>query len=179
MFCLFFIFSRSPLISKRKDLPRRLSVSTVSSMEKQANRVYEKWPDYNQISDIVGYRIDPPSSKLLTAQPADKNSRRKPTKANRFPTAMKQLKNLAGLKGSPTRQQTPKSKKSKESNRVPTIVEPPTASPPKPPPIKDNQPKLPTILCPSSPAYSSHIQTRQWLVRNHFSNNAMRTLPLL
>jgi hypothetical protein len=27
--------------------------------------------------------------------------------------------------------------------------------------------------------YSNRIQTRQWLIRNHFSSNAIRTLPLI
>lgn len=170
--------SHSPLILKKKDLPRRLSVSTVSSVTKQANRVYEKWPDYNRISDIVGYRIDPPNSKLLTPQPSNTSPRRKHTKSTGFPTASKQIKNLVGLKVSSNRQQSSKNKKSSTINLVPTIVEQPAAPPP-PPPMKKSQSKLPTILCPSSPAYSSHIQTRQWLVRNHFSTNAMRTLPLL
>ena len=147
-------------------------------MGKQANRVYEKWPDYNQISEIVGYRIDPPNSKLLTPQPSNTNLRRKHTKSTGFPTASKQIKNLVGLKASSNRQQTPKNKKSSQINLIPTIVEQPVVPPPKPP-IKKPESKLPTILCPSSSAYSSHIQTRQWLVRNHFSTNAMRTLPLL
>ena len=164
---------------KRTDLQRRLSVSTVSSVEKKANRVYEKWPDYNQISDIVGYRIDPPVSKTPTSRPAGSMPRRKHTKSTAFPTASKQIKNVVGLKPPTARHQLSKNKKSNKINLEPIIPEqlpPPPPAPLLKTPIK---PKLPTVLCPSSSAYSSHVQTRQWLVQNHFSTNAMRTVPLL
>jgi hypothetical protein len=41
---------------------------------------------------------------------------------------------------------------------------------------KEIQPKLPTMLCPSSKYYSKRIQTRQWLVRNDFT---YKSLPLI
>lgn len=43
-------------------------------------------------------------------------------------------------------------------------------------PIKANEPKLPSILCPSSKTYSKRIQTRQWLIKHTYSP---QTLPLI
>ncbi len=167
---------------RTKDPQRRPSVSSVASIDKKVNRVYEKWPDYNQISDIVGYRIDPPVSKTLSPTvTSDKLSQQKSNKSAGVSTSFKRVKNVIGLNPLLARRQSSKNKKTNKSEIIPIIIDPPPPPPPMTakPPVKDNRPKLPTLLCPSSTAYSSRIQTRQWLIRNHFSSNATRTLPLL
>jgi len=162
--------SLSPI---KPDRQRSLSVSSVSSIEKRANKVYEKWPDYNRISEIVGYRINPPESKIITSKskssrPSNPINRPKRNTSTKLPPTSKQKK---------TQRKTAKSKK---TDVTPVIIDKPLS-----PtidmnnPIKEIQPKLPTILCPSSIAYSNRIQTRQWLIKTNFSSNTIRTLPLL
>lgn len=165
----------------KKDQKRSLSVSTVASIDKRANKVYEKWPDYDHISEIVGYRIDPPISKIntsnsITSRPSDTIAQRKRDKSAGFSTKSKQIKTLVRLNQPPTRRQSSKTKKSANTEAiVPIIIDKPIPKTP----IKDTKPKLPNILCPSSISYSNRIQTRQWLTKNHFSSNAVRTLPLI
>ncbi|CAF2487710.1 unnamed protein product [Rotaria sp. Silwood2] len=171
----------------RKDQQRRLSVSSVSSVDKRANKVYEKWPDYNQISEIVGYRIDPTPSKIITSdslssRPSLTRNQRKRNTTIGFPTTSKQIKNVMSLNPSPTRRKLSKIKQSIKTDVTPIIIDQPTSSIEKIltiNPIKETKPKLPSILCPSSVSYSNRIKTRQWLMKNNFSSNSMRTLPLI
>jgi hypothetical protein len=186
---LFFSHRSVSPIKKDQHQQRRLSVSSVSSVDKRANKVYEKWPDYNQISEIVGYRIDPPPSKVITtdssisAHPTDVITQRKRNKSTGFPTASKQVKNVISLNRSSKQRESPKLKKSKKPDITPPVViDKPAPTIEKVPiqiPIKEHKPKLPNILCPSSMTYSNRVQTRQWLIKYHFSSNAIRTLPLL
>ncbi|CAF1050833.1 unnamed protein product [Rotaria sp. Silwood1] len=175
------------LSSIKKDQQRRLSVSSVSSTDKRANKVYEKWPDYNQISEIVGYRIEPKQSKIITSdaissRPSLTRNQRKRNTAIRFPTTSKQIKNVMSLNPSPTRQKLSKIKQATQTDVTPIIIDQPALPIEHVPStnlIKEIKPKLPTILCPSSVAYSNRVQTRQWLIKNNFSSNSMRTLPLM
>ena len=177
-------------MSKIKNNHRRLlSVSPVSSADKRANKVYEKWPDYNQISEIVGYRIDPPPPNQITSNSTSSHrcafpSLQKPNKSIDFSTASKQIKNAINLNPpqTPPRRKISKTKQSKKINEVsPTIgkslpiIEKILSNNP----IGKVKPTLPAILCPSSKSYSVRIQTRQWLMKNNFSSNAIRTLPLI
>jgi hypothetical protein len=183
-----FFFSNKPSPSIKKKVQRRsLTVSSVSSADKRANKVYEKWPDYNEISEIVGYRIDPPPSKTVTSnsvssRPSDTTIQRKKNKSG-FSTTSKQIKSVVNLSSSATRRQSSKNKKSTKTDITPIIImDKPSPTIPKIPlddPTKEIKSKLPNILCPSSKIYSNRIQTRQWLIKNHFSSNAIRTLPLL
>ncbi|CAF3496007.1 unnamed protein product [Rotaria sp. Silwood1] len=180
-------FSNQSLSSIKKDQQRRLSVSSVSSTDKRANKVYEKWPDYNQISEIVGYRIEPKQSKIITSdaissRPSLTRNQRKRNTAIRFPTTSKQIKNVMSLNPSPTRQKLSKIKQATQTDVTPIIIDQPALPIEHVPStnlIKEIKPKLPTILCPSSVAYSNRVQTRQWLIKNNFSSNSMRTLPLM
>ncbi|CAF1445527.1 unnamed protein product [Adineta steineri] len=162
--------------SIKHDRERSLSVSSVSSTDKRANKVYEKWPDYNQISEIVGYRINPPSSKLITSKtilsrPSNTNNQQKRTTSNKLPTVSKQKK---------TSSRTIQQKSSKSIIPSTTIEKPLSPElPPPPQPVKEVQPILPNLLCPSSLTYSHRIRTRQWLIKHNFSSNTIRTLPLL
>jgi hypothetical protein len=179
-----FFSKQLSLLPIRKDQQRRLSVSSVSSVDRRANKVYEKWPDYDHISEIVGYRIDPPppktiTSKSISSRPSDTITQRKRNKTTGFSTASKQIKSLISLNPSPAKRQTLKNKKSIKTDATPIIIEKPIAKIPLNNPIKDNKPKLPNILCPSSIMYSDRIKTRQWLIKNDFSSNSIRTLPLL
>ncbi|CAF0777761.1 unnamed protein product [Rotaria sp. Silwood1] len=175
------------LSSIKKDQQRRLSVSSVSSTDKRANKVYEKWPDYNQISEIVGYRIEPKQSKIITSdaissRPSLTRNQRKRNTAIRFPTTSKQIKNVMSLNPSSTRQKLSKIKQATQTDVTPIIIDQPALPIEHVPStnlIKEIKPKLPTILCPSSVAYSNRVQTRQWLIKNNFSSNSMRTLPLM
>jgi len=177
-------FSHQSLSPIRKDQPRRLSVSSISSIDKKANKVYEKWPDYYHISEIVGYRIDPPppktvTSKSISSRPSDTITQRKRNKTTEFSTASKQVKNLISLNPSPAKRQLLKNKKSIKTDATPIIIEKPIPKLPLNNPIKETKSKLPNILCPSSIMYSNRIQTRQWLIKNDFSSNSIRTLPLI
>ncbi|CAF0903327.1 unnamed protein product [Rotaria sordida] len=176
--------SLSPI---KKDQQRHLSVSSVSSVDKRANKIYEKWPDYNQISEIVGYRIDPSPSKIITSdsissRPSATRNQRKRNTTLAFPTTSKQIKNAMSLNPSPTRRKPSKIKQSIKTDITPIIIDQSLPSIEQVltiNPIKEIKPKLPNILCPSSVAYSNRIQTRQWLIKNNFSSNSIRTLPLI
>jgi len=179
-----FFSKQLSLLPIRKDQQRRLSVSSVSSVDRRANKVYEKWPDYDHISEIVGYRIDPPPPKTITSQPissrpSDTTTQRKRNKTTGFSTASKQVKSLISLNASPGKRQLLKNKKSIKTDATPIIIEKPIPKIPFNNPIKETKPKLPNILCPSSIMYSNRLQTRQWLIKNHFSSNSIRTLPLI
>ena len=90
------------------------SISPVPSLNKQTNRVYEKWPDYDHISQIVGYRIEPPPplkpvlSNSLASRPSQSNSQRKSNKSTGFSNASKQIKTALGLSASPARRRSSK-----------------------------------------------------------------------
>jgi len=177
--------SLSPPIKKYQQ--RRLSVSSVSSFDKRANKVYEKWPDYNHISEIVGYRIDPPSSKIITSnsissRPSGAIGQRKRSTLTGLPTTSKQIKNVTNLHPSPTRRESLKTKKPTKTDLTPIISDKSSPIIEKVlihNPIQEIKPKLPNILCPSSISYSKRIQTRQWLMKNNFSSHPIRTPPLL
>ncbi|CAF2237147.1 unnamed protein product [Rotaria magnacalcarata] len=172
------------LLSVKNDQQRCLSVSPVPSIDKRANKVYEKWPDYNQISEIVGYRINPssknkPTSDAVPSGPSTSRGKRKtPT---RFPGASKQIKNLISLNSTSMRRNLSKAKQPMQSNMTPATNDKSSLGiePLKNTPAKEIKPKLPNIICPSSIAYSSRAQTRQWLLKHNFSGNAMHTVPLL
>ena len=167
----FLSFSHRSLSPIKYDRQRNVSVSPVSSVDKRANKVYEKWPDYNQISEIVGYRINPPSPKIITSK----------SKSSRPSNAINRLKRNSSTEqnktSSRTKQKSPKSKKPDVT--LPIIDKPPSPIIEKVLINKEIQPKLPNILCPSSITYSNRIRTRQWLIKNNFSLNTIRTLPLL
>ena len=160
---------------------RRLSVSTVLSTDKRTHRVYEKWPDYDQISHIVGYRINPPESKKLDASSNRRSAaaagvdHRKPTSLARLAVASKQIKAMHSLNRSSARRHPSKEEKSsRDLLAVPArIDEVPVIRP-----VKRTTDILPTLVCPSSLLYSHRIRTRQWLISNNFSLNSRRTLPL-
>ena len=162
---------------------RRLSVSTVLSTDKRAHRVYEKWPDYDQISHIVGYRINPPESKKLDAPSVRRSAaaaagvdHRKPTSLARLASASKQIKAMNSLKPSSARRHPSKDKKSpRDPPAPPTLIE----EVPVQRPVKETTDIFPTLVCPSSLIYSQRIRTRQWLMSNNFALNSRRTLPLV
>ncbi|CAF3664459.1 unnamed protein product [Rotaria socialis] len=178
------IATNSLLLSVKTDQQRCLSVSPVLSIDKRANKVYETWPDYNQISEIVGYRINPSPEKKPTsdAVPSDPSASRSKRKASiRFPAASKQIKNLISLNSTSIRRNLSKAKQPLQTNMTPATNDKSSLGiePLKNTPAKEIKPKLPNIICPSSVAYSSRAQTRQWLLKHNFSGNAMHTVPLL
>lgn len=168
--------------SKRKNSLKCPSISPVPSLDKQVNRVYEKWPDYDHISQIVGYRIEPPLSKTvmsnsISSRPSQSNIRRKSNKSSSFSSASKQVKTVLGLNSSPNRRRSSKFPSIPQLDLTPIIIDQPKPLQIDPP--KDLKPQLPTCLCPSSLNYSHRIQTRQWLIKNNFSPSTSRTRPLL
>lgn len=184
----YYRFSYQLLSSIPQDQHRRLSVSSVTSHERRSNKVYEKWPDYNEISEIVGYRIDPPPLKVTTlntsiSRPSGTRGQRKRSSAIGFPMASKQIKNMVSLNPSPTRVKVSKVKQTTKTEPAPITIDKLPESNDlirvNNPIIQENKPKLPTFLCPSSAAYSSRTLTRQWLMKNNFSSNVSRTIPLV
>lgn len=150
--------------SRNKTRQRCLSVSSVASNDKRANKVYEKWPDYTEICEILGYRIEKiPSiqtSSPPTSQPVLETNPKKRKKTTKFANAAKQVKDM------------PTAEREILKNIPMTIPKLPIVRKP----IKSNEPKLPSYFCPSSKLYSKRIQTRQWLLKNSFSP---QTLPLI
>lgn len=135
---------RSRLFTPRvKTYQRCPSVASVTSNEKRANRVYEPWPDYTEISRIVGYRIEKP--QIIPPSPVIEPSPPKRKKSLRFANAVQRVQTLTRIEKKP--------------------IECP------PPPPRKISPKLPTLLCPSSRSYSKRIQTRQWLLKNDFTSH--------
>ena len=168
----------------KNDKQRSLSVSPVLSVDKRTNKVYEKWPEYNQISEIVGYRINPspakkPTSNTVPADPSASPSKRK--KSIGFSAASKQIKNLISLNSTSIKRNPTKRKQSTQTNVIPETNDKSSLAfePLKIMPAKEIKPKLPNIICPSSTVYSNRAQTRQWLLKHNFSGNAMHTVPLL
>ena len=166
---------------------RPLSVSTVSSTDKRVHKVYEQWPDYNHISQIAGYRIDPPASKIeLTNSASSRASagggQRKRTPSSRLISATKQIKSIMNLNATPARREPSKTKITSKTEPLTTLAvlaeKPPIIIEPMLSPSMQ-QPKLPTCLCPSSLLYSQRIRTRQWLLQTNFARYAPRTLPLI
>ena len=159
------------------------SISPVPSLNKQTNRIYEKWPDYDHISQIVGYRIEPPPplkpvlSNSLASRPSQSNSQRKSNKSTGFSNASKQIKTALGLSASPARRRSSKLQSISQLDLAPVIIDPPKPLQIIPP--KEIKPRLPTYLCPSSANYSHRAQTRQWLIKNNFSSSACRARPLI
>ena len=137
---------RSQLVTPRvKTYQRCPSIASVTSHEKRANRVYEPWPDYREISRIVGHRIEKP--QIIPPSPVIEPSPSKRKKSLRFVDAVLQVQTL-------------------------TLIEKKPIESPPPPPRKTS-PKLPALLCPSSPSYSKRIQTRQWLLKNDFTSHRL------
>ena len=151
---------------------RRLSVSTVDLKEKHANKVFENWPDYNEISQIVGFRIEPPKVKLSTTTDG-RGATKKGNSSSRLVAATKQITRLVNLNAIATRR--PKASEG-QSEKVPLLSDV-MAIRVAPPP--STSPRLPSSLCPSSMIFSQRLETRQWLLRNNFSQHATRTCPLL
>ncbi|UJR37437.1 hypothetical protein I4U23_030140 [Adineta vaga] len=156
----------------KHDRQRCLSVSSISSLDKRTHRVYEKWPDYNQISEIVGYRIDPPPPKVITSniissRPSKSTNQQKRNSSTKTSTIPKQKKTS--------------DRKLQKNNLASTVINklPPSPEISLTQPIEVIKPKLPNLLCPSSLAYSQRIRTRQWLTKHSFSSDPIRTLPLL
>ena len=146
--------------SRKKSSQRCPSVSSVTSNEKRTNRVYEQWPDYTEISRIVGYPIQkPPPPRLPSPIPEPPPEAVKGKKSLRFIKAVKQIQQLSLLEKPPSPPPPP----------PPPIILPP------PIPVK-LVPQLPPLLCPSSISYSKRLQTRQWLINNH---SARQSLPLI
>ncbi|CAF4241362.1 unnamed protein product [Rotaria sp. Silwood2] len=145
---------------RKKNQQQYLSVSSVASIDKRVNKVYEKWPDHTQISQIIGHSIEkfPPISTLN--QPINKT---KSNKSNRFVDAIKQMKNRSSIQRHLLKDKSIDESRMNETLALNIL-------------IKEMQPKLPLILCPSSIYYSKQIQTRQWLCKNYSST---RTLPLI
>jgi hypothetical protein len=147
------LFSKRILSSGKNKQQRCLSVSSVGSIDKRRNKVYEKWPDYTQISQIVGYRIEKPPP-IEISSPADvKINQKKQKKSIRFVDATKQITNMAAI------ERDVLINKPIDEQKIPVL----NTSP------EEIKPKLPSILCPSSKNYSKRIQTRQWLTKNFFS----------
>jgi hypothetical protein len=117
-------------------------------------------------------------SDSMSRRPSDKITQRKRIKSTGFDTTPKERKSITSLNPSPTRRQSLKPKALTKTDTAPPMID-------KPSPIiekvsfEETKLKLPNILCPSSIMYSNRIQTRQWLIKNHFSSNSIRTLPLL
>jgi hypothetical protein len=146
---------------------RCLSVSSVASIDKRANKVYEKWPDYTEISQIVGYRIEK-TPQIITppSPPVVEITQTKRKKSTRFANTAKQVKDMSSIEreiliDKPVDEPSPPL-----IHKAPIII----------PSIKEIKPKLPSFICPSSKIYSKRIQTRQWLIKNYFSP---QTLPLM
>lgn len=160
------------LPSRSSETQRPLSVSTVDSEEKRAHKVYEKWPDYEQISQIVGFRIDPPKPKV--SMPTESHSTtKKRNSSSRLVAATKQIKTIVNLNVAATRRM-------KTTEPIP---EQPLMPPVGPMMIHFESamsavPRLPSSFCPSSMIYSQRIRTRQWLLKTNFAEHAMRTSPL-
>ncbi|CAF0927786.1 unnamed protein product [Adineta ricciae] len=156
----------------KHDRQRCLSVSSISSLDKRTHKVYEKWPDYNQISEIVGYRIDPPAPKVITSNITPS----RPSK-----TRSQQKRNSSTKLSITPKPKQPSGRKSQKDTLIPIVVEEPSLilEVPSVKATEEIKPNLPDLLCPSSIVYSQRVRTRQWLMKHNFSCNPIQTLPLL
>ena len=159
---------------KKSSQLRCPSVSTVASVDKRTHQVYEKWPDYNEISRIVGYRIDPPPLKQPASQTISSRPSAMKNAAKRI-SMVKQVKNTTFRLSSSTTKNKRLLKMEtidKEVNPPVIIVEPKAKK-------EDNIPQLPGPFCPTSMLFSQRIQTRRWLLKTNFSEHSIRTVPLI
>jgi hypothetical protein len=154
------------LSSRKKNQPGCTSVSSVASIDKRVNKVYEKWPDYTQISQIVGYHVEKVPPISTSSRPSNANGQKKRNKSTRFTDTVKQVKNMTLTQRDLLKSQTLNEYPVIEKVVVPNLN-------------KEIKPKLPSILCPSSMKYSKRIQTRQWLIKSDFSSSSSCTLPLI
>ncbi len=139
----------------RKNQQQFLSVSSVASIDKRTNKMYEKWPHYPQ---IVAYRTGKTSSNSMSSRQSDETSQHKRKEPVRFVDIAQQIKTLSSIQKKPLG-------KSPVIEKVPVNTS-----------IEDIQPKLLPIIFPSSIAYSKRIQTHRRLIKNYFP---LRTLPLI
>lgn len=149
-------FSSTRILSPKKN-QRCLSVSSVASIDKRANRVYEQWPDYPEISQIVGYRIEKPVPIVPPSpQPVVQIDQKKGKKSSRFANVAKKVQNMSTIE-----KEIVISKPISEQPIIEKFIR-----------KEEIQPKLPTFLCPTSELYSKRIRTRQWLLKNDFSSQS-------
>ncbi|CAF4392109.1 unnamed protein product, partial [Rotaria magnacalcarata] len=152
----------SPPITMNQD--RCLTVSSVASIDKHTNKVCDKWPDYTEINQILGFPIQKfPSIAAKSNRPTNIPHRKKQNKSNRFVDAIKQIQNRS------SNQRNLLKNKCLEEFPVNNKLAVHDTS-------KETDYKLPPLVCPSSLYYSKRIRTRQWLCQNDFST---RTLPLI
>ncbi|CAF0750136.1 unnamed protein product [Didymodactylos carnosus] len=149
---------------------KRLSVSSVNTADKRRCIVYEEWPNIEQISKILGYKIQ---QKSMTPAVVEKKSSSPlvtgRSKRHALTSAAKRLK--------------------RETNPPLSRNDPPTLSSlavlGSSPVVMNNlqmkpdKIKLPDIFCPSSESYSTTILIKRWLMKNDFCSGSSRTLPLL
>lgn len=116
---------------------------------------------------------------LTPTRPSGAHGKRKTSLG--FPAALKQVKNIVSLNLASARRKASKTKQMLQNDITPTLTEKPLDDKSRGniDSAKEAKLKLPNSLCPSSAAYSSRVQTRQWLMKHDFSINATRTLPLI
>ncbi|CAF3206061.1 unnamed protein product [Rotaria socialis] len=152
----------SPPVTMNQE--RCLTVSSVASIDKHTNKVYDKWPDYTEINQMLGFPIQKfPSVAAKPKRPTNIPHRKKQNKSNRFVDAIKQIQNRSS-----NQRNLLKNKFLEEFPMNGKLVVHHTS--------KEADSTLPPLVCPLSVYYSKRIRTRQWLCQNDFST---RTLPLI
>jgi hypothetical protein len=126
----------------------------MASTDKRKNRVYQPWPDYPEISRIVGYRIEKPALIVPPTPPVVQIEPKKGKKPSRFANVAKKVQNLSTDEKEVI--------KSKPIIEEPIVIEQ----------IIRKEPKLPALICPTSEFYSKRIRTRQWLIKNDFTSQS-------
>ncbi|CAF0830934.1 unnamed protein product [Didymodactylos carnosus] len=147
---------------------KRLSVSSVNTADKYRCIVYDQWPNREQVSKILGYKIEYSGTLAETG---------------------KKSKSISGKKSN-RQTLTSMSKRVKREEKSKLLINHPItdlnpAVLESSPVIETNkqakpaQSNLPDIIYPPSEKYSTTISIKRWLMKNSFCSGTPRTFPLL
>lgn len=156
------------ILPKKASGIRCPSVSSVDSENRRLNKVYDKWPNYDEISEIVGFRIEPKAKKTLPKENSSRTGRnRSLSRQIKSSLVFKQIG--VNKKKKTTKIDLPIVEQEEEKAKI--IVAPVE-------PKKDIVVRLPTSLCPSSLSFSQRLETRRWILKTDFRAPSTRTIPV-